>query len=212
MSSQNSTQGRKDAKAQRFVFAPLRLCVFALKCFRYRAFLLTIAAIVLVSSAPAQKSRLTPRATIQNFFGHLRAQQYAELYDYLPNQVQQYVTQAQLIQSLRRLGSFIQMERMEIGRIQQVGDFAVIDTNLYGRLKQPLKFEGTEIVEGRVAVQQYMIKEGQEWKVITADERSRALFLEHNPEFSRGFQLSPPQFAYKKDGAWKPIGSGTKQR
>jgi hypothetical protein len=177
-----------------------------------RAFLLTIAAIIFVFSAHAQKARLTPRATIQNFFAHLRAQQYAELYDYLPNQVQQYVTQAQLIQSLRRLGSFIQMERMEIGRIQQVGDFAVIDTNLYGRLKQPLKFEGTEIVEGRVAVQQYMIKEGQEWKVITADERSRALFLEHNPGFSRGFQLSPPQFAYKKDGAWKPIGPGTKQR
>jgi hypothetical protein len=101
---------------------------------------------------------------------------------------------------------------MEIGRTQQLGDFAVIDTNLYGRLKQPLKLEGTEIVEGRVAVQQYMIKEGQEWKVITADERSRALFLEHNPEFSRGFQLSAPQFAYKKDGAWKPIGPATKQR
>ena len=182
---------------------------------RFRIFLVTIAIVPFVFalfSAQAQKGHPDARATVQNFFSHLKAQQYAELYDYLPSEVRQYVTQEQLVQSLRRLGSFIQIDRMEIGRTQQHAQFAVIDTNLYGRLKQPLKFEGTEIVEGRVAVQQYMIREGQDWKVITADERSRALFLEHNPEFSRGFELSPPQFAYKRNGAWEPIRSGVKPR
>jgi hypothetical protein len=97
------------------------------------------------------------------------------------------------------------MDRMDIARVQQRSEAAVVDTTIYGRLKRPMKIEGEEVIEGRVEVQQYLIKEKNAWRVITADDRTRAFFLRRNPEFSRGFELSAPRFAYKKQGAWRPL-------
>ncbi len=147
----------------------------------------------------------SPRAAVQNFFKRLKAGQYDAVYDDLPSQVQQQVTREQLIQSLKRLESFLVMDKMEIGRVQQRAEAAVVDTTIYGRLKRPMKIEGEDIFEGRVDVQQYLIKEGRDWRVITADDRTRAYFLRRNPEFNRGFELSAPRFAYKKRGEWQPL-------
>jgi hypothetical protein len=152
------------------------------------------------------KGRNEVRATAQKFFDLLKSQQYAALYDFLPEEVQNRMTREQLTQSLRRLDGFIVIERMEIGRIQQRGDFAVVDTTLYGRLKRPLEINGQKAEAGKVAVQQYLFKEGAQWKLITADNNSRAHFLKQHPEFNRGFQLTQPQFFIKQNGRWEPLG------
>lgn len=147
-----------------------------------------------------------PRAVVQSFFTLLKAGNYVALYDYLPAEVQQRVTRESLTESLKRLSGFIALERMDIGRVQQRGDFAVIDTTFYGRLLRPLEMNGQKIQEGRVAVQQYLFKENGMWKLATSDSTTRAYFLKRHPEFKQGFQFTPPQFAFKQNGRWTPSG------
>jgi len=153
------------------------------------------------------KGRSDARGAVQAFFNLLKSQQYSALYDYLPSEMQQRVTREQLTQGLKRLGEFIAIERMEIGRLQQHGDFAVIDTTLYGRLKRPLEIDGQKVEAGKVAVQQYLFKEGGQWKVATADGNTRAYFLKRHPDFNQSFQFTQPQFFIKQDGRWKAVGS-----
>src|SRR5689334_16349857 len=117
--------------------------------------------------ALTQTKSTNPRAAVQAFFTLLKTQQYQALYDYLPSQFQQQTTREQLTQSLKRLDSFITIGNLELGRVQQKGDFAVVDTTIYGKLRQPLKLNGLEISEGRVATQQYLLKENSQWKVAT---------------------------------------------
>ncbi|MEP7271650.1 MAG: hypothetical protein ABI882_09090 [Acidobacteriota bacterium] len=161
----------------------------------------------MAATATAQVSGQGPRAAVGRFFDHLKAGEYDRLYDQLPTQIQQKASKEQTVESLKRLGSFLVMDRMQVGRIQQRGDFAVIDTTVYGRLKRPMQIQGEEVVEGRVLVQQYLLKEGREWRVITADDRTRGFFLRSNPDFTRGFQLSSPEFAFKRNGAWQSLGA-----
>ncbi len=155
------------------------------------------------ASALTQSKPANPRAAVQAFFTLLKTQQYQALYDYLPSQFQQQTTREQLTQSLKRLDSFITIGKLELGRVQQKGDFAVVDTTIYGKLKQPLKLNSLEISEGRVATQQYLLKENGQWKVATADDRTRGYFLKRNPAFSKDFQLTRSQFAFKRDGQWQ---------
>jgi hypothetical protein len=175
---------------------------------RSRIRVIAVALSLLISSelGLAQATRGNPRGAVTTFFNQLRTGQYESLYDQLPTEIQKVGSREQTIQSLRRLGGFITMERMEIGRVQQKGNLAVIDTTIYGRLTKPMKFQGEEISEGRVAVQQYLIKEGKEWRVITADDRTRSFFMRQNPDFASNFSLTSPRFAYKRNGAWQSLG------
>jgi hypothetical protein len=169
-----------------------------------RLAIVTICLAMICLSAQAQnKSRPgDARAAVQAFFSLLKTQQYASLHDFLPSQLQQQITPAQLALSLKRLESFIAIERMDIGRVQQKGDLAVIDTTIYGRLKKPLNLNGEVINEGRVTVQQYLFKENNHWKIATADNRTRDIFLNNHPQFNKQFQFTQPRFEWKQDGRW----------
>ena len=147
-----------------------------------------------------------PRSAVQGFFSLLKAQRYAEIYDALPLELQQQTTREKLAANLKRLDSFIAIERLEVGRVQQRGDFAVVDTTIYGNLRKPMNFNGEEVKEGRTSVQQYLLKEGGKWKIATADNRSQDFFLKRNPDFKKQFQITAPQFAFKQQGQWKPMG------
>lgn len=155
--------------------------------------------------AQTQPGKGTPRAAVQQFFTLLKAQQHAKLYDLLPVQLQQQITREQLSLSLKRLDQFLVMEKLEIGRVQQQGEFAVVDTTIYGGLKTPMKMQGQAINAGRATAQQYLLKENGHWKIVTADERTRALFLKQNPGFSNQFQLTRAQFAFKQNGQWQAL-------
>jgi hypothetical protein len=143
------------------------------------------------------------RATVQTFFSLLKSQRYSSLYEYLPSKLQEQITREQLIKSLKRLETYITIERMEIRRVQQDGDYAVIDTTIYGRLKKPVKLDIEEANEGRITVQQYLFKENNSWKIATADNRTRDYFLKRNPDFNKQFQFNLPRFEIKQDGQWR---------
>lgn len=156
--------------------------------------------------AQAQNSPGDARSAVQNFFSLLKAQKYTELHNFLPSQLQKQTTREQLAESLKRLDQFLTVQRMEIGRIQQRGEYAVVDTTIYGNLKRAMNMNGEEVKEGRVSVQQYLLKEDGRWRITTADNRTRDFFLKRNPEFKQQFQLTQPQFALKQSGKWTPLG------
>src|SRR5262249_21166849 len=152
------------------------------------------------------------RAAVNKFFLLLKSRSYPELYEFLPSDLQRQVTREQLTLSLMRLDSFITIERMEVGRVQERGDFAVINTTIYGKLKKPVTINGEEISEGRVAAQQLLFSEVGRWKVVTADNRTQSYFLKRNAEFSKQFQLSQPRFEFKQKDKWMPLGGPMKSQ
>jgi hypothetical protein len=175
---------------------------------------LIICCVLFPSVRPQTKTQQQPkdaRAAVQTFFTLLKSQKYASLYEFLPSQLQQQMTPLQLALSLKRLDSFLTIDRMETGRAQQKGDFAVIDTTIYGRLKKPLKVNGEEVTEGRVSVQQYLFKENKNWKIATADSRTRDYFLKNHPEFNKQFEFALPKFEFKQNGRWAPLVNAFKQ-
>ncbi len=178
-----------------------------LKKFFFQFVAIASLSLILVSSfAQNRHQSKDARAAVNSFFSLLKSQQYAALYDFLPSQLQQQITREQLSQSLKRLESFIVIERMEIGRVQERGDYAVVDTTIYGRLKKPLNLNQQEVSEGRVAAQQFLFRENGQWKIATADSRAQAYFLKRNPEFNKQFQIAPPKFEFKQNGEWKAMG------
>ena len=188
--------------------------LISLRIIRFPITALIICCLLFPTVRPQSKPQPQPkdaRAAVQTFFTLLKSQKYASLYEFLPSQLQQQMTPLQLALSLKRLDSFLIIDRMETGRAQQKGDFAVIDTTIYGRLKKPLKVNGEEVTEGRVSVQQYLFKEDKYWKIATVDSRTRAYFLNRHPDFSKQFQLLLPRFEVKQDGRWRPLGEVIKQ-
>jgi hypothetical protein len=175
--------------------------------------LLILACLVLTGASVRSQSKnqsKDARAAVQAFFNLLKNQKYSSLYEFLPSQLQQQITPAQLALSIKRLESFIIIDRMDVGRSQQKGDFAVIDTTIYGRLKKPLKVNGEEVTEGRVSVQQFLFKENNNWKIATADSRTRDYFLKNHPEFNKQFQFMLPRFEFKQNGQWAPLANALK--
>ncbi len=175
------------------------------------AFLFALATVCPVQSfAPAiaqtKNQSKDARAAVTSFFSLLKARQYAALYDFLPSQLRQQMTREQLSQSLKRLESFIVIERMEIRRVQERGDYAVVDTTIYGRPQKPLNINGEEVKEGRVVAQQFLFRENGQWKIATADSRTQSFFLSRNPEFNQRFQITQPRFEFKQNGEWKAVG------
>ena len=86
--------------------------------------------------------------------------------------LQRQITREQLALSLMRLDSFITIERMEVGRVQARGDFAVVNTTIYGKLKKPVAINGEEVSEGRVSAQQFLYREGGQWRSPPTAERN----------------------------------------
>lgn len=172
-----------------------------------RKLVLTVLGLVILALPSHAQS--DAKNAVNSFFGLLKGQKYSALYDYLPAEMQQKMSREQLTNSLKRLNSFISIEKMDIGRVQQKGDFAVVDTTIFGKLARPLKpSEGStdkQVQEGKVAVQQYLFKENGHWKVATADSSARNYFLKKHPEFKQGFQFTQPQFFTKQNGRWKAI-------
>jgi hypothetical protein len=173
-----------------------------LKIVRFVLFVLVLFSFNTV--APAQNK--DARGAVQTFFSLLKSQKYTQLYDSLPSELQKQTTREQLTNSLKRLEAYLSVERMEIGRVQQRGELAVVDTTIYGSLKRAMEINGQQVKEGRVTVQQYLFKENGHWKIATADNRARDFFLKRNPNFKQQFQLIQPQFAFRQDGKWTPLG------
>lgn len=148
-----------------------------------------------------------PKAVIEDFFQVLKAEKYQAVYSYLPSEMHEEISVDGLKQMMKPLFSFVHLERMEVGRVQQKGDFAVIDTTIYGKLSpQMTKGQANGPQEAKISVQQYLLKENGKWKVATSTTKSRAILLKKHPAFKKEFVFSPPRIFVRQNGQWVATG------
>jgi hypothetical protein len=136
------------------------------------------------------------RAVVEQVFQGLRDKNYEALYDTLPAATRSRMSRERFASALRRTQDAYALNRMEIGKVNVAGNIAVVDTVLYGRLLKPFD------TEGKIVVQQYLVREDGKWKVATGDNATVNRFLSANPAFARRFRIRPPRVFVKKDGSW----------
>jgi hypothetical protein len=65
--------------------------------------------------------------------------------------------------------------------------------------------------DGKLVVQQYLVREDGSWKVATGDTATINRFLQSHPTFGRKFPIKKPQaFVYQND-KWVPIPLGQRR-
>jgi len=136
------------------------------------------------------------RATVQNVFEQLKSRNYDALYDFLAGGSRNRMSRDRFVSALQRAQDFYQLDRMDIGAVKVMGDLAVVDTVLYGKVVAPIE------AEGKIVAQQYLLREGGKWRVATGDQSSVKKFLADNPGFSKGFKIRAPRIYVKQNGAW----------
>ena len=135
------------------------------------------------------------RSTVQNVFEQLKSQNYGALYDLLPGSSRNRMSRDRFVSALQRAQDFYQLDRMDIGAIKVSGNLAVVDTVLYGRIVAPIQ------AEGKIVVQQYLLREDGQWRVATGDQSSVKKFIAANPGF-KGFKLRQPKIYVKQNDKW----------
>src|SRR5689334_1330256 len=111
------------------------------------------------------------RSTVQSVFDQLKSRNYSELYDLLPDSSRNRLSRDRFVSALQRAQDFYQLDRLEIGAVKVAGNLAVVDTVLYGRVVAPIQ------AEGKIVVQQYLVRENGKWRVATGDQGAVKKFL-----------------------------------
>jgi len=148
------------------------------------------------------------RAAVQRIFDQLKAGEYGGLYDSLPSSSRSRISRERFVAALQRSRDLYHLDRIEIGAVRVSGDIAVVVTVMYAHISKP--FEG----DGKLVVQQYLIKENGSWRVATGDRATTDRFLKNNPAFARKFPIKRPRAFLKQDGNWVevPLGTGPRTR
>ena len=166
-----------------------------------RKYVLNFAALILAAgfiSLPLVKAsdQTDVRSTVQNVFEQLKSQNYSAVYDLLPDASRKRMSRDRFVSALQRTQSFYQLDSIDIGAIKVMGNLAVVDTVLYGRVVAPIQ------AEGKIVVQQYLLREDGKWRVATGDQSSVKKFLAENPGFGKGFRIRQPRIYVKQDNKW----------
>ena len=158
----------------------------------------------LTAATPSDESDV--RNAIQHTFDQLKNGQYAALYDSLPSSTRSRLPKDRFVNGLQRSQGFFQLQRIDIGPVRVSGDIAVADTVMYAHIAKPL--DG----DGKLVVQQYLIREGGSWHVVTGDNATINRFLKNNPSFARRFPIRKPSAYLNQNGKWVaiPLGGRTK--
>lgn len=135
------------------------------------------------------------RNTVQSVFEQLKSQNYGALYDLLPGASRNRMSRDRFVSALQRAQGFYELDRLEIGAIKVAGNLAVVDTVLFGRVVNPIQ------AEGKIVVQQYLLREDGKWRVATGDQSSVKKFLAENPGF-KGFTIRQPRIYIKQENKW----------
>ena len=159
------------------------------------------AAIVLLittsTSFVAQSSEESAvRAVVQQVFSQLQSHDYSSVYDSLPSSTRTRMSKPRFISALQRAQDRYVLDRIGIGKVRVAGDLAVVDTELFGRISQPFP------AEGKIAVQQYLVREDGKWRVATGDNGTIQRFLKSNPGFARKFPIRQPRIYVKQNNKW----------
>jgi hypothetical protein len=142
------------------------------------------------------------RNAVQHIFDQLKNGQYEALYDSLPSSSRSRLSRDQLVQGLRRSQDMFQLQRIEIGAVRMAGNLAVVDTTMYAHISKPFD------ADGKLVVQQYLIREDGSWRVATGDNATINSFLKNNPTFARKFPIKKPQAFVNQNGKWIPVPLG----
>ena len=152
------------------------------------------------AATPSDESDV--RNAIQHTFDQLKNGQYAALYDSLPSSTRSRLSKDRFVNGLQQSQGFFQLQRIEIGPVRVSGDIAVADTVMYAHIAKPL--DG----DGKLVVQQYLIREDGSWRVVTGDNATINRFLKGNPSFARRFPIKKPSAYLNQNGKWVAIPLG----
>lgn len=159
--------------------------------------------VLLIFGVSAQASDAADvRSTVQSVFDQLKSRNYSGLYDLLPGSSRNRMSRDRFVNALQRAQDFYQLDRIDIGAIKVSGNLAVVDTVLYGRVVAPIQ------AEGKIVVQQYLVREEGKWRVATGDQSTVKRFLAQNPAFSKGFRIRQPRIYVKQNDKWVEFNPG----
>ncbi len=136
------------------------------------------------------------RAVVQRVFDQLKAGQYSSLYEILPSSSRARISRERFTSTLQRTRDRYQLDRLDIGAVHVSNNLAVVDTVIYGSVLRPIP------AEGKIVVQQYLVREDSRWRVATGDNQTVRRFLSMNPAFGRKFSIRPPRVYVKQNGRW----------
>jgi len=139
------------------------------------------------------------RGVVQKVFQQLQSRDYGSVYDSLPSSTRNRTARDRFISALTRAQDRYVLDRISIGAVRVAGNIAVADTELFGRLAQPFQ------AEGKIVVQQYLVREEGKWRVATGDNGTIQRFLRSNPAFAKKFPIRLPQIFMKQNGKWVPV-------
>ena len=145
-------------------------------------------------TAPSAESDV--RTVVQQVFEQLKAGQYSSLYDSLPAASRGRLSRQQFDSMLQKTRNMYQLDRLEVGNVRVANNLAVVDTVMFGRVLQPIT------AEGKIVVQQYLVREDGRWRVATGDNQTIRRFLAANPGFGKSFALRPARVYVKQNGSW----------
>ena len=145
------------------------------------------------------------RNVVQRIFEQLKDGKYESVYDSLPSSSRARISRERLVQGLQRSQEFIQLQRIEIGAVRVSGNLAVVDTVMYGHVLKPFD------ADGKLVVQQYLIREDGSWRVATGDNATINSFLKNNPTFAKRFPIKRPQAFVNQNGKWIPVPLGARR-
>ena len=173
---------------------------------RASAFITAIFILLITSSAAfaAPSDQSDVRAAVQRIFDQLKNGEYSSLYDALPSSARSRTTRERLAQGLQRTQDTFELQKIEIGSVSVSGNLAVVDTTMYAHVK-PLN------ADGKLVVQQYLVREDGSWRVATGDTATVNRFLQSNPAFAKRFPIRKPQAFVYQNNKWVPIPLGAKR-
>jgi len=153
-------------------------------------------------AAPSDQSDV--RAAVQRIFDQLKNGEYSSLYDALPSSARSRTTRERLAQGLQRTQDTFELQKIDIGAVNVSGNLAVVDTTMYAHVK-PLN------ADGKLVVQQYLVREDGSWRVATGDTATINRFLQSNPAFAKRFPIRKPQAFVYQNNKWVPIPLGQRR-
>src|SRR5215204_711741 len=160
------------------------------------SFTFLLCGVAFMATAVKASDQSDVRATVQGVFEQLRSRNYEALYDLLPDSSRNRMSRDRFVSALQRAQDFYQLDKLEIGVVKVMGNLAVVNTVLYGRVVSPIQ------AEGKIVVQQYLLREDGKWRVATGDQSTVRKFLAANPGFSKTFRISQPRVYIKQNDKW----------
>jgi hypothetical protein len=157
---------------------------------------LTLIATLSCFSSALASEESDARNAVQQVFQQLKSRDYNSLYDSLPSSTRARTPRERFTSALKRAQNMYVLDRLDIGAVRVANNLAVADTVLYGRITAPLQ------TEGKIVVQQYLVKEDGKWRVATGDNATIRKFLANNPVFAKKFPIRAPRIYMKQGDKW----------